>query len=142
MANELDFTGDMPMTLVFTIANVAGGPVISLVDGVIAGANATNGMIVPAGYAFHPLFIEVEVNDARTAGTAIFKVTSDGTELSNGPEATLDATNTTQDTGIQRPGTEPVAAGAEVGVSATGDTSWAPDTADADVILYGVLRPA
>ena len=141
MANELARDDGISVSLFFTVANVAGGPVISIVDGILAGANGKNGMIVPTGYAFHPMLIDVEVNDARTAGTAIFKATKDGVELTSGPTATLNASNTTQARGVQRAGPDPIAAGEEVGVSSTGDISWAPDTSDADVILVGILLP-
>ena len=139
MANELAYEKGIPITLAFTITNVIQS---GTVDGVLAGAAATNGMNVPTGYAFHPVFVEVESNAARTAGSATVKVTKDGTELDNGPEATLDATNTTKHNGVKNVGADPVAAGEEAGVSGTGDGTWAPATADFDVILVGILLPA
>ena len=139
MANELTYDHGIPITLVFTITNCAQS---STVDGVLAGVAATNGLKVPTGYAFHAIFIDAESNAARTAGSNTVKVIKDGTELSSGPEATLDGTNTTRDDGVAVVGDDPVAAGEEVGVSATGDGTWAPGTADFDVILTGILLPA
>lgn len=142
MANELARDDGIPITLTFTITNVAGGPAISYVDGVLTGANGMNGMVVPTGYQFHPLYIGVEINDARTAGSATFYATKDGAELVNGPTVTIDGDNTLVNNGVGRASADPVDAGEEVSVSAVGDVDWAPDTADADVILIGILLPA
>lgn len=137
MANELSL--HLPLVAFqFTISNVAQGAVT---DGVLAGGNGKGGPVVPTGYKFIPVFIDVESNDACTAGVATIKVTTGGTELANGPEATLNTTDTLTDTGLSTT-KDSVAAGAEVGVSATGDGSWAPATADLDVVLYGFFAPA
>jgi hypothetical protein len=138
MANELDYDFGINVTLVFKVTN---GSAAGVTDGVLMGGEAS-GMVVPAGYAFHPLYISSESNDARTGGTSTMKVTTDGTELTKGPLATLDATNTLKDNGVARPGQATVAAGATVGISHTGAGTWAPATADFDVILIGVLLPA
>jgi hypothetical protein len=125
----------------FTIANISAGT--APVDGILAGGNGCNGPIVPTGYKFVPFHIDVESNDARTAGSSIIKVTSGGTELAGGPEATLaGAPATLRASGTVTGAPTSVAAAAEVGVSASGDGSFAPTTADADVILYGYFLPA
>lgn len=139
MANEFD----RPHPLVafqFVIANVGAGA--TPVDGTLTGAYVKGGPIVPTGYKFVPVFIDVETNDARTAGTSTIKVTADGTELVGGPEALIDDTDTLADTGLATGDADSVAAGEEIGVSATGDGSFAPTTADADVVLYGYFLPA
>lgn len=123
----------------FTIANVSAGT--APVDGILAGGNGCNGPLVPAGYKFVPVFIDAEVNDARTAGSTTIKVTADGTELVGGPEALIDSTNTLRDTGSVTGAPDSIAAGEEIGVSATGNGSFAPTTADADVIVYGYFMP-
>lgn len=139
MANEFD----RPHPLVafqFAIANVGAGA--TPVDGTLMGAGIKGGPIVPTGYKFVPVFIDVETNDARTAGTSTIKVTADGTELVGGPEALIDGTNTLKDTGLASSDADSVAAGEEIGVSATGSGTFAPTTADADVVLYGYFLPA
>lgn len=140
MANELSYEKGIPMTLQYIITNVGAGT--TPVDGTLASGQGGNGFFVPTGYVFHPLLLSAEYNDARTAGSSVVKVTYNGTELTNGPEATIDATDTAQDEGVQRVGVDAAVAGEEVSVSATGDGSFAPTTADADVILVGVLLPA
>lgn len=139
MPNELTYEHGFNLTLQYEITDCAAS---STTDGKLMGATARNGFVVPTGYKFHAIWIDVESNEARTAGTLTVKVTSDGTELATGPEAVLDATNTTAHAGVKWIGAQPIAAGKEVGVSATGDGSWAPATADVGVILGGVLTPA
>lgn len=138
MANELEFPDGFPVTLEFRIDDVQAG---GITDGKLA-SNLTTGFVVPSGHEFHPVCVSVYSNAARTGGTATVKVTDNGTELTGGPEATIDGTNTQKATGVQRVGPEPIAAGHVVGVSATGDASWAPTTADFDVVLLGFLLPA
>ena len=137
---------DRPHKLVsyqFTIANVlAGTGGTSPVAGILAGGNGMNGPIVPTGYRFAPVHIDVETNDARTAGVSTVKVTEDATALSGGPEAVLNATNTTRASGSVSGDPDTVAAGAEIGVAAYGDGTFAPTTADLDVVLYGYFLPA
>jgi len=135
MANEFNRPEQL-MTLQFTIANVGAGT--TPVDGVLAGSNGKTGYVVPTGYAFEPVYIDVKYNADRTAGSSVVKVTSSGTELANGPTATIDddPVNANQGLAVR---SDRVAAGAIVGVSATGDGSFAPTTADADVVLQGYL---
>lgn len=125
-------------TYSFLITDVGAGP--TPVDGVVSGTTST-GILIPAGYQFFPVTVSVDSNAARTAGTSTIKVTADGVELDNGPEAVLDATNTLADTGKVSPGFDAVKAGEKAGVSATGDGSFAPTTADATVLLAGYLVP-
>jgi len=139
MANEFDRPHPL-VAFLFVIANVGAGT--TPVDGKLTGAGIKGGPIVPAGYKFVPVFIDVETNDARTAGTSTIKVTADGTELVGGPEAVIAAApSTLVDTGMATGDADSVAAGEEIGVSATGDGSFAPTTADADVVLYGYFLP-
>lgn len=138
MANEFERPEHL-LALVYSVANVGAGT--TPVDGIV-GVNGKTGFVVPTGMAFVPVWIDAFSNAARTAGTNTFKVTDNGTEVSGGPEATLDATNTTADTGIVTGAPVKIAAGHTVGVSANGDGSFAPTTADADVILYGYLQTA
>jgi hypothetical protein len=139
MANELSRPHPL-VTFRYTIANVTAGT--APVDGILAGGNGMNGPKVPTGYKFVPVFIDCEINDARTAGTSTVKVTVDGAEVTGGPEALIDGTNTLRDTGSVTGSPVIAAAATEIGVSATGDGSFAPTTADADVVLYGYFTPA
>jgi hypothetical protein len=127
------------VVLQFTIANVGAGA--TPVDGVLVGG-FKGGPIVPTGMKFVPVFIDAEINDARTAGTSTIKVTGGAVELVGGPEALIDDTNTLADTGGVTGTPASVAAGVEVGVSATGSGTFAPTTADADVLVYGYYLPA
>jgi hypothetical protein len=138
MSNELDLPHPL-CAYVFTITDVgAAGPT----DGILAGGNGKGGPVVPTGYKFVPVFIDAEYNAARTGGTSTVKVTAAGTELVGGPEALIDATNTTNDTGSITGAPDSVAAGEEIGVSATGAGTFAPATADATVIVHGYYMPA
>ena len=118
----------------FTITNVGAGT--TPVDGVMAGGNGLGGPTVATGWRFYPVHVTAEYNDARTAGDSTVKVTADGTELVNGPEALIDATNTTNDDGSANFGPF-VDSGEEISVSATGDGSYAPTTGDATVVVEG-----
>lgn len=137
MANEFDRPEHL-ITLVFNIQNVGAGA--TPVDGVLGVAKT--GYVVPAGYSFVPVYLDALSNAARTAGTNVIQITDNGTEIKNGPDATLDATNTTADRGLVTGTPVTIAAGHIVGVSATGDGSFAPTTADADVVVQGYLIPA
>ena len=135
-----DFDYGIDVTLQFSIANVGAGA--TPVDGVLASGQGGNGFVVPTGMRFTPLILDTEINDARTAGVSTIRMTINGAEQANGPEAVIDATNTTRHRDIAEPGAVFAAAGEEVSVSAQGDGSFAPTTADADVILIGKLVPA
>jgi hypothetical protein len=120
----------------FTKANIGENATTALT---LAGGGA--GMIVPTGYAFHPIYLYGASNADLNAGTGIFKVTANATVLSNGPTATL--ADTVQATyGTQRVGVEPIAAAKIIGVSIVADANFAPNTADVDAVLLGILLPA
>ena len=133
------FDQGVDVALNFKIENVGAGT--TPVDGTLASGQGAQGFVVPTGWKFAPFMIIVEYNAARTAGTSTVKVTDALAEVSNGPEATIDGTNTTLHQGTSTVGEITIAAGQEVSVSATGDGSFAPTTADADVVLIGKLLP-
>jgi hypothetical protein len=136
MANELTYSDGLPVTLHFTGANI--------VENATTGLTFTNGgagLKVPTGYAFHPIMLHGESNADVSAGTAIFKVTANTTAGVNTPTATLSDLIQVA-VGVQRPGVEPIAAGKIVGVSVVADANFAPNTADMDAVLVGVLLPA
>lgn len=137
MANELDVVrSHLPITLQFELANPGAGATTDM-----ALAQAGTGFVVPTGYKFHPIMICGVSSADLTAGTADYKVTTDGTELVNGPTVQL-ADTVQRATGLQRVGVEPIAAGAVVGVSITTSAGYLPTTADHDCMLTGVLTPA
>jgi hypothetical protein len=136
VANELDRDDGIDVTLTFAIANPGAAATTDLT---LAQGNA--GFVVPAGYQFHPICISGASNADLTAGTATFKVTRDGTELTNGPTAALSDT-VQKKAGVQRVDADPIAAGVVVGVSVTTDAGYLPVTADLDAILVGKLLPA
>lgn len=136
MANELDYEHGIPVTLAFAVANPAANTTTALTF-----AQGGAGFKVPTGYAFHAICLNGISNADLTAGTAAFKVCADGTALNSGPTATLSDTVQTA-VGVKRVGVEPIAAGAVVSVKITTDANYAPNTADVDAILVGVLLPA
>lgn len=136
MANELTYPDGLPVSLAFTKANIEPNATTALTL-----ANGGAGLKVPTGYKFHPLMLHGESNADLSAGTAIFKVTANTTASINGPTATLSDTIQVA-VGVQRPGAEPITAGKIVGVSIVADANFAPNTADVDAVLVGVLLPA
>lgn len=136
MANELDYTYGLPVTLIMSVANPAASATTDLTL-----PQGGTGFVVPTGYEFHPMCLSASSNADLTAGSAIFKVIDNGTELSKGPMATLSDT-VQRASGVQRPDASPIAAGHVVGISVTTDGTYAPVTADVDAILIGVLLPA
>lgn|SRR5574341_357465 len=137
MANEFDRPHPL-IVLHFEITDVgAAGPT----DGVLSGGTKA-GLVVPADYKFQAVYVDAKYNAARTGGTSTVKVTDDGTEIVGGPEAVIDATNTTAHQGKISGDPQKVAAGHIVGVSATGVGTFAPATADAAVVVIGYLLPA
>jgi len=135
MGNELTYDFGMPVTLHYTIANIAGTATTALKF-----ANGGLGLKVPTGYSFHPLLISAESNAAVQGGTATFKATANTTVSINGPSAAL-TTAAQVAVGAQRVGAEPIGAGKIVGVSVV-TAGFTPTTADVDAILTGVLLPA
>ena len=135
MGNELTYDFGLPVTLVFGKANPVANTTTALTL-----ANGGLGLKVPAGYKFHPMLLHGESNADLTAGVATFKVTANTTVLSEGPVAVLGDTVQVH-SGVQRPNAEPISAGAIVGVSVILDANVAPNTADVDAILVGVLMP-
>jgi len=136
MSNELTFQDGMPITLVFSKANVEPNTTtaLTLPQGGV-------GLKVPTGYAFHALLISGESNADISAGTGIFKATANTTVLTNGPSATLsDLVQVAS--GVMRPHAEPITAGKIVGVSVVTDANWSANTVDLDAVLVGVLLPA
>jgi hypothetical protein len=119
----------------FTVTNIAAS---STVDGA-----ALESIIVQAGHVLVPVGLGILTNDPVTAGTATAKVIDDGTEVTNGPEAVLDTTNDTSNTGqVSVPGEVQIAEGSVVNVSVTGDAGLLPTgTADVAITLYYYLEP-
>lgn len=81
--------------------------------------------------------VVVHSNAARTAGQLDVQPTIEGATI--GMTATLDGTNTTDDTATDDPGVHTFDAGETIGAAVTTDGSWAPTTADIDVSLLVVF---
>jgi hypothetical protein len=138
MGNELVFPQGFPVTLQFSITDLAQD---GITDASMPGGN--DGFRVPANYKFHPMMIMVHGNANATAESATAKVTDDGSELDNGPEATVNTSNKVHKTGVARPGVEPIAAGAIVGASMTATSGFTPNgSVDYDIVVSGMLLPA
>lgn len=142
MANELSYDiGGLDVTLQFISANLATGA--ATVDMTLG--QAGTGFKVPAGYTFHPLCLSVTFTGTLDAdSTVIARVIDDGTELTNGPTATVNQADTvTHVAAVAGVGAAPIAAGSVVGVSLTKDADYdTTGTIDWDAILIGKLLPA
>lgn len=115
-------------------------PADATTDLTLPGGNA--GLKVPEGYEFVPFLVQGSLNDFPTAGTAVFKVTVDGEEISPGPEANLsDEVQAAVDV-IRVGAIAGIPAGSVVGVSITTSADFAAETLDADGILIGLMKPA
>lgn len=125
------------LTVQFQKADI---PANATTDLTLPGGNA--GLKVPEGYEFTPFLVQGSLNDFPTAGTAVFKVTKDGEEISPGPEANLsDEVQAAVDV-IRVGAIAGVPAGSVVGVSVTTSADFAAETLDADGILIGLMKPA
>lgn len=136
MANELDLEKGFPVTLILALANPGASASTAMTL-----AQAGTGFVVPTGYKFHPMYLSIASNADLTAGTAIAKVTDNGTVISGGPEPTL-ADTVQSASAVARAHVAPIAAGHTVGVKLVTDGSYAPTTADHDAVLSGMLLPA
>lgn len=142
MANELSYDiGGLDVTLQFISANLStGAGTVDMTLGQLG-----TGFKVPTGYTFHPLCLSVTFTGTLDAdSTVIARVIDDGTELTNGPTATINQAETdTHDVGVAGVSAAPIAAGSIVGVSLTKDADYdTTGTIDWDAILIGKLLPA
>jgi hypothetical protein len=120
------------LTLAFYQDNVAATQTdVELLQG---GSN--RGFIMPEDGSV--VAIGVRTNDARTAGTLTVDPTVNGTKT--GLTAVLNATDTTYKTNRQDPGLDTFVAGDRISCVITTDGSWAPTTADIDVVVGVVLQ--
>lgn len=87
--------------------------------------------------------LSVTPSDGPSAGTATFSVHSGGTELTNGPTATINSTgNSGGAYGLANSAREHTfAAGAKLGISATTSTNLAATTVDYNVTMYVRFDP-
>jgi hypothetical protein len=99
------------------------------------------GFFVPTGLDFYPAVGFVTSNSDLTAGTLTAKVTSNGTALVGGPEPALSDTVQRHSASIS-PLSPKVAAGAYVGAEVVTSATYAPTTADIDVVVCGYLVPS
>lgn len=137
-SQTLDFPHGLSVSYAFKVENVTtdGSPV----DGTLASAQGSDGHLVPAGYKFVPKCVQAESNAAITAGSILVKATADGTELANGPIATLSSAAQAS-TAIAAVSEAAVAAGEVIGVSGTSSGALDAATKDLDVVLTGLLLP-
>ena len=136
MANELARDDGIHVTLNFGVANKEPNTTSNL-----ALQQGYTGFLVPTGYNFHAMYLGGSTGANISAGSGVFNVTDNGTALANGPTVTLNAT-VEQSHDVERIGTQPIAAGHFVGVNFVADANFAPNTADLDAVLVGVLLPA
>jgi hypothetical protein len=136
MAGDLTYDLGLPITLHFGLANATGNATQALTL-----AQGGAGFVVPTGYKFHPLLLQVGANEAVTAGSAVAYLSLNTTSQTTMPHVTLsDSVQRAQDTG--RVGQTPFTAGQIVAINFVQDANFAPNTADIDAILAGVLLPA
>lgn len=136
MANELDLEKGFPVSYTLSLANPGAGASTAMTQPQLG-----TGIVVPAGYKFHPMFLSLSSNADLTAGTAIAKVTDNGTVIAGGPEPGL-ADTVQSASAVARAHVAPIAAGRTVGVKLVTDGAYAPVTADLDAVLAGMLLPA
>ena len=140
MAGELNAMRDgMPITLHFQATDPAANATTNLITD-LTGA----GYVVPAGYVFHPMLLQVTGDTAVTAGTATFNVTDNTVAVANGPAPVLSsaAGATLSQAAMARFGANPIAAGHIVGVNIVASAGYLPVTDDFDALLHGVLALA
>jgi hypothetical protein len=140
MAEELraPFNG-VPLTLIFGSANLGANSTAAAT--IVTGSASTtfDGILVPVGYKFKPLYLHLESNADLTAGTCTAKVTANNTAILNGPEPQLSDTVQANHAVARLNQSAGVAAGDYVGVHVIG-SSLAPTTAEMDIVLVGVFE--
>jgi len=104
-------------------------------DMTIAGQTGAIEVMLP--FAGDIVAITVRSSEARTASTATFKITKNGTALGSG--AILDETNTSQHKETFKEGQQTFAADDRIGVQVTTPAAWTPTTADVAVMIYAVM---
>jgi hypothetical protein len=135
---------DLPHPLLclrFTIADVVAN---AITDGIPPGAQTggATGYPVPSGYRFIPVYLQAVINDACTAGSCTVAVTDSGTELTGGPEAVINTTDTLNDSGSVSGDPDSVPAGHLIGISANANSAFLPDgSADIDAFVLGYYKP-
>lgn len=137
MANELLYEHGLSITVPVIATDVVQDATTDMTL-----PNGNTGLVVPSGYTFHPLLLTAALSADITAGSALFTVIADGTELTSGPTVTLsDAVQ--RAAGVARAGADPIAAGSVVSVSITASADMAPTgSSEADAVLSGVLLPS
>jgi len=98
------------------------------------------GVLIPAGYKFHPVAIIIQSTVAITAQTLTAVVTDNGSQVAYGPQAVLDTTYQ-QQSGVMRADEWPIQAGHLVGVSVITPGGFTPTTNGIDVTLMGFFTP-
>ena len=102
--NELTYDQGLPVSLIFALANPGAAATTAMTL-----AQANTGFVVPTGYAFHPLCLNVNSNADLTAGTLTGKVSDNGTVIAGGPEPAL-SDPTQRASAVKRVGAAPIAA--------------------------------
>lgn len=141
MSSDLAYDQGVDVSLIFSGANPAASATTALT---LPQSNA--GFVVPTGYKFHAICLSAASNADLTAGTAtlVVRATPAGgaaATVGNGPTVVL-ADTAQNGVGTAKVGAATVAAGSTVGVAIVTDASYAPATADIDVVLVGKLLPA
>lgn len=140
MAGELNGVPyGMPITMHFQATDpAANATTVCITD--LTGV----GYMVPAGYVFHPMVLQVTADTAVTAQQAQFDVTDNTAIIAVSPSVILStvAGSTLSGATAQRLGANPIAAGHIVGVKVTTPVGYLPITDDYDVLLHGVLALA
>lgn len=86
--------------------------------------------------------VSLDGNAAPSAGSVVASIHSAGTEVSGGPTATIDTTNTLTSTGLVSTARQHTfAAGARLGVSVSSSTDLAATTIEFNAFLYVRFNP-
>lgn len=132
---QLNYNDGLLHTVPFSLANPSAGATTAMA---LAAGNTS--ILVPDGMKAWLYGLIVHSNADLTGGTLTAKFTSGGSVVSNGPEPALSDTVQRKAAFVQ-PGDVAIDAGGLVGVSVVTDASYAPTTADIDVIAIFLLVP-
>lgn len=132
---QLNYDDGLLVTVTFSLSNPSANATTALTL-----PQGNTAVLVPDGMRAWPYFLIAHSNADLTAGTLTAKFTSGGSVVSNGPEPQL-ADTVQRKAAFVQPGDVGIDAGGLLGVSVVTDASYAPVTADVDVVAGFFLVP-
>lgn len=132
---QLNYNDGLLFTVTFSGANISANATTALT---LPGGNTS--ILVPSGMRALPYGLILNSNADLTGGTLTAKFTNGGTAVSNGPEPAL-SDSVQRNSAFVQPNSVGIDAAGTLGVSVVADASFAPTTADVDVIAIFLLVP-